>query len=89
VVLYGWETWSLTLREQHRLRVFENSALKRIFGSKRDKVTGGSQLVLFAKRNNDEDEDELGRACSTNEDKKNANRILVRKPANRILVRKP
>jgi hypothetical protein len=32
VVLYGCETWSLTLREQHRLRVFENRVLKRIFG---------------------------------------------------------
>jgi PAS domain-containing protein len=40
VVLYGCETWSLTLREEHRLRVFENRALRRIFGSKRDEVTG-------------------------------------------------
>jgi hypothetical protein len=32
VVLYGWETWSLTLREEHRLRVFENRVLRRIFG---------------------------------------------------------
>jgi hypothetical protein len=41
VVLYGCEIWSLTLREDHRLRVFENRVLRRIFGSKRDKVTGG------------------------------------------------
>jgi hypothetical protein len=40
VVLYGCETWSLTLREEHRLRVFENSFLRRIFGPKRDEVTG-------------------------------------------------
>jgi hypothetical protein len=40
VVLYGCETWSLTLREEHRLGVFENRALKRIFGPKRDEVTG-------------------------------------------------
>jgi hypothetical protein len=40
VVLYGCETWSLTLREEHRLRVFENMVLRRIFGSKRDEVTG-------------------------------------------------
>jgi hypothetical protein len=33
--------WSLTLKEEHRLRVFENSVLRRIFGPKRDKVTGG------------------------------------------------
>jgi hypothetical protein len=40
VVLYGCETWSLTLREKHRLRVFENRVLRRIFGPKRDEVTG-------------------------------------------------
>jgi hypothetical protein len=40
VVLYGCETWSLTLREEHRLRVFENRVLRRIFWSKRDEVTG-------------------------------------------------
>ena len=40
VVLYGCETWSLTLREEHRLRVFENTVLRRIFGPRRDKVTG-------------------------------------------------
>jgi hypothetical protein len=36
VVLYGCETWSLTLKEEHRLRVFENRVLRRIFGPKRD-----------------------------------------------------
>jgi hypothetical protein len=41
VVLYECETWSLTLREEHRLRVFENRVLRRIFGPKRDEVTGG------------------------------------------------
>jgi hypothetical protein len=40
VVLCGCETWLLTLREEHRLRVFENRVLRRIFGSKRDEVTG-------------------------------------------------
>jgi hypothetical protein len=40
VVLYGCETWSLTLREEHRLRVFENRVLRRIFGPRRDKVMG-------------------------------------------------
>jgi hypothetical protein len=39
VVLYGCETWSLTLKEERRLRVFENRVLRRIFGSKRDEVT--------------------------------------------------
>jgi hypothetical protein len=41
VVLYGCETWSLTLREEHRLRVFENRVLRNIFGPKRDEVAGG------------------------------------------------
>jgi hypothetical protein len=40
-VLYGCETWSLTLREEYRLRVFENRVLRRIFGPRRDDVTGG------------------------------------------------
>jgi hypothetical protein len=40
VVLYGCETWSLTLREERRLRVFENKVLRRVFGPKRDEVTG-------------------------------------------------
>jgi hypothetical protein len=41
MVLYGCETWCLTLREEHRLRVFENRVLRRILGPKRDEVTGG------------------------------------------------
>jgi hypothetical protein len=49
VVLYGCETWSLTLREERRLRVFENRVLRRIFGPKRDEVTG-----VWRKLNNEE-----------------------------------
>jgi hypothetical protein len=37
---YGCETWSLTLREERRLRVFENRVLRRVFGPKRDEMTG-------------------------------------------------
>jgi hypothetical protein len=48
VVLYGYETWSLTLREEHRLRVFENRVLKRMFGPKR-KIDGS-----WRKLHNDE-----------------------------------
>jgi hypothetical protein len=48
VVLYGCETWSLTLREKHRLMVFENRVLRRIFGLKREE--GG----LWRKMHNDE-----------------------------------
>ena len=40
VVLYGCETWSLTLREERKLRVFENRVLRKIFGPRRDEVTG-------------------------------------------------
>ncbi|KAJ4448585.1 hypothetical protein ANN_10604 [Periplaneta americana] len=40
VVLYDCETWTLTLREEHRLRVFENKVLRKIFGAKRDEVAG-------------------------------------------------
>jgi hypothetical protein len=59
-VLYGYETWSLTLREEHRLRVFENRVLRRIFGPKKDDVAGEwrklhyeefRDLYLFAKYN--------------------------------------
>jgi hypothetical protein len=39
VVLYGCETWSLTLKEEHRMRVFENRVLRKIFGPKREEVT--------------------------------------------------
>ena len=40
VVLYGCETWSMTFREERKLRVFENRVLRRIFGPRRDEVTG-------------------------------------------------
>ncbi|KAJ4432167.1 hypothetical protein ANN_20783 [Periplaneta americana] len=40
VILYGCEIWTLSLREEQRLRVFENKVLRKIFGAKRDEVTG-------------------------------------------------
>jgi hypothetical protein len=43
IVLYGCETWSLTLRKERKLRVFENSLLRRIFWPKRVKVAGGGE----------------------------------------------
>jgi hypothetical protein len=45
VIFYGCETWPLTLREEHRLRVFENKVPRRIFGPKRDEVMGGWRKV--------------------------------------------
>ena len=53
VVLYGCETWSLTLREERRLRVFENRVLRRIFGPKRDEVTRGKWRKLHEEELND------------------------------------
>jgi hypothetical protein len=46
VVLDGCETWSLTLREEHRLKVFENRVLRRIFGPMTDEVTGDWRKLL-------------------------------------------
>jgi hypothetical protein len=72
--VYGCETWSLRLREEHRLRVFENRVLRRIFGPKRDEVTGDWRKLrneelhnpVLAKQNDQVKEDEMRRACSTN-----------------------
>jgi len=47
VILYGCETWSLTLREKRRLRVFENRVLRRVFGPKRDEVTGNGENYIM------------------------------------------
>ena len=47
VVLYECKTWSLTLRDERRLRVFENRVLRRIFGPKRDEVTGGGENYIM------------------------------------------
>jgi hypothetical protein len=76
VVLYGCESWSLALREECRPRVFENRVLRRIFGPKRDEVTGewrrlhnenlcnlysSPKIVRVIKSRR-----QIGRACSTN-----------------------
>jgi hypothetical protein len=47
VVSYGCETWRLTLRKEYRLRVFENRVLRRIFGPKRDEITGECTMGSF------------------------------------------
>ena len=46
-VLYGCETWSLTMREERGLRVFENRVLRRVFGPKRDEVTGNGENYIM------------------------------------------
>jgi hypothetical protein len=48
MILYQCETWSLILREEYRLRVFENRVLRRIFGPKRDEVRGGWRKLLHS-----------------------------------------
>ena len=70
VVVYGCETWSLTLKEEHRLRVFENRVL-RIFGSKRDGVTEEWRKVhnedlndLYSGSGDKIEKNEMGGACS-------------------------
>jgi hypothetical protein len=77
VILYGCETWSLTLREEHRLRVSENRALRRLFGPKRDEETGGWRKLhneelhnLFSSpsiiKSGQVKKDDMGGARSTN-----------------------
>ena len=47
VVLYGCETWSLTLREERSTRAYENRVLRRIIGPRRDEVTGGGETYIM------------------------------------------
>ena len=51
VVLYGYETWSLTVKEERRLKVFENMVLRRIFGPNRDEVSGECGKIRNEKLN--------------------------------------
>ena len=51
VVLYGCETWSLILREETKLRLFENMVLRRIFGPRRDEVTGEWRRLHYEELN--------------------------------------
>jgi hypothetical protein len=75
VVLYGYETWPLTIREKHRLRVLESRVLRTIFCSKKEEVAGGWRRLhndehhnLYASPNIIRviiiKEDEIGRSCS-------------------------
>jgi hypothetical protein len=86
VVLYSYETSSLTLRGEQRLRVFENRVLKIIFGPKRDEVMGNERKLHIEELHNFYSapsiirmikEDELGRAYSTHGEKINSYRIMV------------
>jgi hypothetical protein len=100
VVLYGYETWSLRLREEDGLEVFENRVLRRIFGPKRDEVTRE-----WRKLHNEELHDlycspstsiikiiksrRMGRPCSTNREKRNVYMLLVGKPEGKRPLGRP
>jgi hypothetical protein len=72
VVVYGCETWWLTLREERRLRVFENRVLRRIFGPKREEITGGGEnykmrsfMICNPQSSGDQiEKNEMGGACN-------------------------
>jgi hypothetical protein len=91
VVLYGCETWSLTVREEHKLRVFENRVLRRIFGPKRDGVMGGWRKMHNEELHNMYSSPSIIRLIKSNRmrwaghvarmgDKSNVYRLLVGKP---------
>jgi hypothetical protein len=97
VVLYGCETWPLTVREEHELRVFENMVLRRIFGPKRDGVTGGWRKLYNEELHNlyssssiiRIEEDEVGGTCGTNGRERNVYRLLVGKPEGKRPLGRP
>jgi hypothetical protein len=91
VILYGCETWSLTLRKAHRLRGFENRELRRIFGPKRDEVMGGWRKLHNEQPHNLYFSPSIIRIITSGRmrwaghvarigEKKNAYRLLVREP---------
>jgi hypothetical protein len=100
VVLYGCKTWFLTLREEHRLRVFEIRVLRRIFGPKRDEVTrawtklhneelldlySSPNIIRIMKSRRMRWEDHVARMG----EKRNAYRLLVGKPEGRRPLGRP
>jgi hypothetical protein len=100
VVLNGCETWSLTLREEHRLRVFENRVLRRTFGPKRDEVTEGWRKVHNEELHNLYSSPSIIRMIKSRKmrwvghvaqmgENMNAYRILVGKPEGRRTLGKP
>jgi len=77
VVLYGCETWSLAIREEHRLRVLQNTVLRRILEANREKVTGG-----WKRLHNEEFHqikcDEMGGSYSTHRGDEEVSKIFCR-----------
>jgi hypothetical protein len=99
VVLYGCETWSLTLRKELRLRVFENRVLRRIFGPKRDEETGGWRKVYNEELHNLFSSPSIIRTIKSRRmrwaghvarmEKRNAYRILVGEPEGKRPLGRP
>jgi hypothetical protein len=100
VVLYGCETWSLTLREEHRQRVFENRVLRRMFGPKRDEVTGewrklhnGELHILYSSpdiiRQIKSRKMRWARHVARMGEGRNVYRVLVRKPEGKRPLERP
>jgi hypothetical protein len=91
VVLYGCETWSLTLREKHRLRVFENRVLRRIFGPKRDEVRGDWRRLHLTKYYSGDQIKSMRwvENVARMGERRGAYRILVGRPVGRMPLRRP
>jgi hypothetical protein len=96
VVLYGCETWSFYLREGHKLRVFENRMLRKVFGPKREEVAGswrrlhneGCGFVICMLHIKSRRIRWAGHVTCMGE-MRNAYKILVRKPQRRRLLGRP
>jgi hypothetical protein len=100
LVLYGCETWSLTLREEHSLRVFENRVLRKLFGPKRDEVIEGWRKLHNEKLHNLYCSPSIIRIIESRRmrwaghvaqmrEKRNSYRILVGKPEGKRPLGKP
>jgi hypothetical protein len=96
VVLYGRKTWTLTLWEEHRLRVFENSVLRKIFGPQRDEVMGGwrklhimrSCMICTFFQVKLIKGDDAGRECSANGGEQDRVYVIDRKARGKKTIRK-
>jgi len=93
VVFYGCETWSLTRREERKLRMFENMVLRRIFGPRRDEVTWEWRRLHNEELNDlypsQIEKNEMGWACGTYGRGEGVYRVLVGKPEGRRPLGRP
>jgi hypothetical protein len=100
VVLYGCEAWSLTLREEHRLKVFESRVLRRIFGAKRYEVTGQCRKLHNGELHNLYSSPDIIRQIKSRRmrwtehvarmgEGRNAYRVLVGKPEGKSSLERP